>query len=124
MIELPLWVPTTNTLYRNVGGRMVMSKRARQFYAAGLPYVKTANPPLAGRLSVTIHLHPPDKRRRDLDNHLKGLLDLLTKCQVWEDDSQVDELTVRRETIVPKTGLVTVEIWELNDAPEPIPPNT
>ena len=119
MIELPLWPPTTNTLYRTVAGRMVISKRARQFYRDGLPYVKTSHPPLAGRLSLTIHLYPPDKRRRDLDNHLKGLLDLLTKCQVWEDDSQVDELTVIRKDIVPR-GRVEIHICQLPGRTSPI----
>ena len=68
---------------------------------------------MEGRLGVTIKLYPPDKRRRDIDNYSKAVLDLLTKSEAWLDDEQVDLLTVSRETVVPKPGKVTIEIWPL-----------
>lgn len=110
-ITLDLWPPSVNTIYRNVHGRTLISKRGRQFYADGCArlgmYV-----PLEGRLAVDMKLYPPDRRKRDLDNHIKGLWDLLTKVNVWHDDSQVDEFHVSRETIVPK-GRVEIHIWQL-----------
>jgi crossover junction endodeoxyribonuclease RusA len=39
---------------------------------------------------------PPDRRRRDLDNLQKPLLDALQHAGVYEDDSQVDLLLSRR----------------------------
>ena len=64
---------------------------------------------LTGRLRVELLLYPPDRRRRDIDNYAKSLLDSLTKAGVWEDDSQIDELTIKRCEII-KGGYVDVSI--------------
>jgi crossover junction endodeoxyribonuclease RusA len=71
--------------------------------------------PMGGKVRVLITSHPPDKRRRDLDNILKCLLDSLTHAGVWDDDSQVDELAVIRGEIVPG-GKVKVVV-EVIDKP-------
>jgi crossover junction endodeoxyribonuclease RusA len=39
---------------------------------------------------------PPDRRRRDLDNIQKPVLDALQHARVYQDDSQVDLLVTRR----------------------------
>lgn len=65
-------------------------------------------------LLVEIALHPPDKRRRDVDNYLKALLDALTHAKVWEDDSQIDQLHVWRGPPV-DGGQVRVWIWPADD---------
>ena len=114
IIELPIWPPTTNTYYRNVNGRMVMSAKGRQFLEDGLrhiaPLIKD-HPTWTDRLGVNVMLFPPDRRKRDLDNYLKAVLDLMTKAKVWEDDSQIDILQVSREARIQK-GRVTIEIWQ------------
>ncbi|MCG7044530.1 RusA family crossover junction endodeoxyribonuclease, partial [Pseudomonas aeruginosa] len=59
---------------------------------------------------VVIHASPPDRRKRDLDNLLKGLLDSLTKAGAWDDDGLVDDLRIVRGEV--KAGgevLVTIE---------------
>jgi len=38
-------------------------------------------------------LCPPDLRRRDLDNCFKALFDALTHAGIWQDDSQVKQLS-------------------------------
>jgi len=56
----------------------------------------TLKKPLQNKLKVEITAYMPDKRRRDLDNILKALLDALTGAGIWEeDDSQVDEMCVK-----------------------------
>jgi crossover junction endodeoxyribonuclease RusA len=49
------------------------------------------------RLCLTLAVSPPDRRRRDLDNVLKALLDAMATAGVYEDDSQIDLLIVRRD---------------------------
>lgn len=48
------------------------------------------------RVSVEIEAWLPDLRRRDVDNLLKAPMDALTHGGVWEDDSQIDYLSIRR----------------------------
>lgn len=50
--------------------------------------------PMDGELVVTVDLFFPDRRRRDLDN-IKGLIDALTGI-VWEDDSMIYDLHIRK----------------------------
>ena len=68
--------------------------------------------PATDRLAVTIRVYPPDRRRRDLDNLTKSILDLLTKAKVWIDDSQIDDLRIIRQNIVPN-GRIEIEICQL-----------
>lgn len=117
VINIPLSPPPVNGIWRTVriGGkqRTLLSARARTFYKEGCELI-TGRPekPLSCRLRVHIKWYPPDRRVRDIDGILKAIFDLLTKANVWEDDSLVDFLSVSRETITPK-GKVTIEIWPL-----------
>jgi len=43
---------------------------------------------------------PPDRRRRDLDNLLKSVLDALEHAGLYADDSQIDLLVTRRRMLV------------------------
>lgn len=45
-----------------------------------------------GPVSIEIAVGRPDMRRRDLDNTIKPVLDLLTAARVWADDNQVHRL--------------------------------
>jgi crossover junction endodeoxyribonuclease RusA len=47
----------------------------------------TSQKPLAGPLSVSWLLAPPDNRARDVDNVRKVVADALTKAGFWKDDS-------------------------------------
>lgn len=60
------------------------------------------------RLALEVFAHPPDKRRRDIDNILKCLCDGLQHAGVYEDDCQIDDIHISRA----KThgGIVLVEI--------------
>jgi crossover junction endodeoxyribonuclease RusA len=62
------------------------------------------------RLRVDIVATMPDRRRRDLDNLLKALLDALQHARVFFDDEQIDALSVRRNGCAKPGGVeVTIE---------------
>jgi len=94
-IVLP-YPPTVNTYYTVARGRKILSKRGREFKKAAAVMaqhsyrIKT----MCGPLAVSIDLTPPDRRRRDIDNTIKPVLDALTESRVWLDDSQIKELSV------------------------------
>lgn len=66
---------------------------------------------MTGALAVHVTVHPPDRRRRDLDNAMKALLDALAHGGAYEDDSQIDRLEIVRGAVVPG-GKVIVRIME------------
>lgn len=104
--------PSVNTYWRNIGaGRTILSKRAREYRKSVLAIVGPAKPWLK-RLAVSIILYPPDKRKRDLDNAFKGVLDGLAHACVYRDDEQIDELTIKRGPVI-KGGKCEVTIREL-----------
>ena len=91
------WPPSVNTYWRQFRGRAILSKAGRQYRDVAVAAARAQHvPTLKGRLSVTLHVMPPDKRRRDLDNLPKGVLDALTHAEVYEDDSQIDDLHIIR----------------------------
>lgn len=64
------------------------------------------------KLGVTIFLHPPDKRKRDIDNPLKVLLDALVHSHIIKDDSFITRLFVQKLHII-EQGLVNIQIYEV-----------
>lgn len=54
-----------------------------------------ANKPMKGPVQAIIRLYFGTKRKQDIDNFNKILLDSLTGI-VWEDDSQIEEMVVAK----------------------------
>jgi crossover junction endodeoxyribonuclease RusA len=63
---------------------------------------------------VEVTIHPPDRRRRDIDNLQKALLDALAHGGAYYDDSQISRLTVERQHVVPG-GKVVVRVEAYRD---------
>ena len=114
VMELP-FPPSNNTYYRHSRGRHFISKAGLKFREAVSEYASVhrlkADP---GRLFVSVYLFPPDKRIRDVDNYLKGLLDSLIEAGVIEDDSLIDRILVERLPVV-KGGKTRVFINAMPD---------
>jgi len=108
-IELP-YPPSVNHYWRRVGARTLISREGRRYREriASILALRRVQP-IAGALSVRVTVHPPDRRRRDLDNAMKALLDALEHGGAYEDDSQIDHLDIRRGHVVPE-GKVVVQI--------------
>lgn len=116
VIELP-FPPSVNHYWRHIStgklaGRHLISEKGREYRQAVIDEASRYQlAKLAGRLSVHIDAFPPDNRRRDLDNMMKGLLDGLVHAQVIEDDSQIDKLSIERGMVC-KGGRVRVYVSE------------
>ena len=65
----------------------------------------------SSRVEVDIQAYPPDRRKRDLDNIQKILLDSLQAAGIYKDDCQVDKITISRGPVVPE-GMIVVDIKE------------
>jgi crossover junction endodeoxyribonuclease RusA len=102
--------PSTNHYWRHVGRRVLISREGRQYRQAVAELAAAESWPKFGaqRISVQIEAWMPDKRRRDLDNLLKSLLDSLTHAGVWDDDSQIDGIAIWRAPLI--GGMVKVEV--------------
>lgn len=70
---------------------------------------KHKGPPLKGRLAINALVHFSDRRKQDLDNRWKALLDALTHSGLIEDDSQFDAEFIRRGEVI-KGGSMLVQI--------------
>ena len=101
-LKLP-YPPTTNHAYTVARGRKIKTAVARQYANAVAWLVADERrvdpqgwyPTTADRLTVVVHVHPPDNRKRDLDNTEKLALDAV--CSALDiDDSQIDQLTLVR----------------------------
>lgn len=106
------WPPSVNHYWAARGNARYLSPRARAWHQEAWAILRAAwrGKPMRGEVAVLLVLHPPDRRRRDLDNILKAVLDALVHAGVLQDDSQVAELhAVRREVRRPGGVLVRVE---------------
>jgi crossover junction endodeoxyribonuclease RusA len=84
------------------GGRFYTPARTRLYEAHVRAHARAAtarsrwqrHPGAMYRVELAVIF--PDARRRDIDNTAKAVLDACNGV-AWEDDSQISELTVRRE---------------------------
>lgn len=90
--------PSVNHYWRRVGARTLISKAGRQYIQDVRLEVLAARCRAwpSERLAVTIRLWAPDKRKRDIDNTAKAILDSLAKAYVFGDDEQIDRLEIER----------------------------
>ena len=116
-LELP-YPPTVNNYTTVSRGRKILSEKGRAYKdeAELLLMQQVHNPvPLEGPLKVYIQVYVPDRRRRDMDNILKPILDQLGENGFYEDDSQVDDIQIQRMGIQ-KPGCVFVAVSEIPKA--------
>ena len=112
--EMP-FPPSVNAWKTPFRNRMILTKRGRDYRVESLNKMKEIglfDEMLSGRLSVSLTLHPPTLRKYDIDNFCKSLLDALTHASFWEDDEQIDSLSIKKAEKI-KGGKVIVKVTKL-----------
>ncbi len=109
------WPPSVNRYWRSVGGKVLISREGREYRKAVVRKVSQLKP-LTGPLKVTLLARPPDRRRRDMDNLMKATLDSLAHANVYEDDSQIDDLRIKRGHVSPHGGEIVAVIQSVGEA--------
>lgn len=119
MIKLKLPYPPSANHYWGVKGKIrFVGKKGIEFRQnVKIIALQHTQSPLNERLHMEVYLYPPDKRKRDVDNVLKPLLDALEHANVYENDSQIDKLCVTRMEVA-KEGYCEVVIQELIYSPD------
>ena len=103
--------PSVNSYWqRNRNGSVRVSAKGMK-YKHTVKMLLHGRQKLTGRLKGCFVVNVPDRRRRDLDNVLKALLDSM-QGHVFLDDEQFDEITIIRGDVV-KNGRIDVEICEI-----------
>lgn len=110
-LDLPM-PPSVNHYWGVRGKQRFIGKQGKQFRIDVAEAVAEAGIKLEGRLAIHIALFPADRRRFDIDNRIKPLLDALQNAGCFEDDEQVDELHVTRQGTCPG-GRCTLVILSL-----------
>lgn len=89
-LELP-WPPTGNHATKHTRSGVHYKTREAGLYRSTVRNevygLMALGLPLAGPLSVSWLLAPPDRRARDVDNVRKECADALTLAGLWTDDS-------------------------------------
>lgn len=89
-IKLP-YPPSINHYWGQFRGRKYLTKKATIFREA-IKLAVENEVKIKGFFSVKVILVAPDKRKRDIDNPLKPLIDALQHAGIFEDDYYMDTL--------------------------------
>ena len=102
MIELRLSqipVPKTNRYVRRKNGAVFIPPRVKNWQTRAMWELKNQwnGDPIDRRISIDITLILPNHRKRDIDNMLKSLWDLLERAGVLKNDNLIYEVrTVKK----------------------------
>lgn len=112
-LNLP-YAPTVNTYWLRGKFGTYLSPAGREYKQKVAEYVIENKVPKLGdaRLKMTLIIRPRSKRKFDIDNLAKSVLDSLANAGVFEDDEQIDELHIIRGEPI-KDGRIVVTIEEI-----------
>lgn len=100
VLDLPFPKKTGNHQWiRRPGGYGLHKSVTSYRKEVGLIVRETIRPmgPVAAECSLSLTLRPPDRRRRDLDNVIKIVMDALEHGGLYENDSQIKTLYAERK---------------------------
>jgi len=115
-LELP-YPPSVNNYWQANGKRRFISKEGKlfteqvQFIVRNAINSNNVRSLKDKRVVVNVVIHPRSKRKFDLDNTLKAILDALMKAGMYNDDSQIDFIGILRGEQV-NGGKAVVYLYE------------
>ncbi|EPK6501878.1 RusA family crossover junction endodeoxyribonuclease [Klebsiella aerogenes] len=111
--DLP-YPPSVNSYWRRGNGRTYINQKGREYRQAVRELLESKGLDIntAARLNLRIVAYMPDRRRRDIDNILKAVLDSLEHGGLMQDDAQIDVLKVVRGCVVPG-GQLSIRVREI-----------
>ena len=107
------WPPSVNNYYTHTRNGVFISSKGKKYTSTVAVDIQEQ----VGALNISegvlmeVKMYPPDRRKRDLDNHMKALQDSIVKAGLLEDDSLINQLFIYRGEVV-KGGVVVIEITE------------
>lgn len=109
IIELP-HPPSANQYYRRGMYSTYLSDAGHKYKALVSDAVIEYQMPKFGdaRLKVSLTLLPRSKAKHDLDNYFKAALDALQDSGVFNNDCQIDHLTMKRGEVIKGGKLIVV----------------
>lgn len=110
MLWLP-WPPSNNVYWRRYRNVTAIGPDGKAYRKAVESFLSGKGVAFGDkRLSVNIRLLAPTRRKFDLDNYAKCVLDSLSHAGVFSDDSQIDVLTLERGMVDQGGGMAVVSI--------------
>lgn len=79
--------PSVNNLFTGRGRRYPSASYKAWRHAAGISLKVQKAKAVRGRVDVRIELRAPDRRHRDADNYLKGIIDLMAEHGLIDGDT-------------------------------------
>lgn len=115
LLNLP-YAPSVNTYWRRGRFSTYLSPIGREYKQKVAEYVIENKVPKLGdtRVKITMIIRPRSKRKFDIDNLAKSVLDAISQegAGIIDDDEQVDELHIIRGEPI-KNGRIVVTIEEI-----------
>lgn len=119
MLKLP-FPPSVNTYWRNYKGRIVLSDKGRSYKNTVKEFfdIDIKHTPFGknDELKVFLDLYPGDKRRRDVDNYSKSVLDALESTSLYGNDNQVKLHLQRMNNPINDIGYCIVGVGLLSES--------
>lgn len=98
VLTLPYPPSVNHYTKRNRNGSVRLSDKARAYKVVVRQQTADKRPhtPSEARLAGEFVIHPPNRRKFDLDNKMKLILDSLEDAGFYANDEQFDEIVIKR----------------------------
>ena len=107
--------PSVNHYWIQTKNRRFISKEGKEFKKElNLIAKSKIKTPLKGKVGLNITVILPNKRRRDVDNFLKPILDGLNNA-AYVDDYQVYKLSIKKTVSRNKEAKTIIEVYEVGE---------